>query len=117
MSVELPLLIVRIIVYSYVAGAMRLARFNCLASMPKKPGTGSDFRGIPIPMAAGFIAYPYQVPPPLIQGQIPIGFPFGIGPQGSGDLFLQVSIVIVSGDVFPVSLPPPAPFYPKYFGG
>lgn len=39
-----------------VCGAMRLARFNCLASLPKKPGTSSDFRGIPIPMAAGFIA-------------------------------------------------------------
>lgn len=39
-----------------VCGAMRLARFNCLASVPKKPGTSSDFRGIPIPMAAGFIA-------------------------------------------------------------
>ena len=39
-----------------VCGAMRLARFNCLASLPKKPGSSSDFRGIPIPMAAGFIA-------------------------------------------------------------
>ena len=39
-----------------VCGAMRLARFNCLASMPKKPGASTDFRGIPIPMAAGFIA-------------------------------------------------------------
>jgi CDP-diacylglycerol--serine O-phosphatidyltransferase len=39
-----------------VCGAMRLARFNCLASQPKKPGASSDFRGIPIPMAAGFIA-------------------------------------------------------------
>lgn len=39
-----------------VCGAMRLARFNCLASAPKKPGGSSDFRGIPIPMAAGFIA-------------------------------------------------------------
>jgi CDP-diacylglycerol---serine O-phosphatidyltransferase len=39
-----------------VCGAMRLARFNCLAAMPKKPGASSDFRGIPIPMAAGFIA-------------------------------------------------------------
>lgn len=39
-----------------VCGAMRLARFNCLAMVPKKPGSGSDFRGIPIPMAAGFIA-------------------------------------------------------------
>ena len=35
---------------------MRLARFNCLAALPKKPNASSDFRGIPIPMAAGFIA-------------------------------------------------------------
>lgn len=39
-----------------LCGAMRLARFNCLANMPKKPGDSMDFRGIPIPMAAGFIA-------------------------------------------------------------
>ena len=39
-----------------VCGAMRLARFNCLANLPKKPGASNDFRGIPIPMAAGFIA-------------------------------------------------------------
>jgi CDP-diacylglycerol--serine O-phosphatidyltransferase len=39
-----------------VCGAMRLARFNCLASLPKKPGASTDFRGLPIPMAAGFIA-------------------------------------------------------------
>jgi len=39
-----------------VCGAMRLARFNCLAALPKKPGDSNDFRGLPIPMAAGFIA-------------------------------------------------------------
>ncbi len=39
-----------------VCGAMRLARFNCLAVLPKKPGASTDFRGLPIPMAAGFIA-------------------------------------------------------------
>ena len=39
-----------------ICGAMRLARFNCLAALPKKPGASSDFRGPPIPMAAGFIA-------------------------------------------------------------
>ncbi|MGB6221875.1 CDP-diacylglycerol--serine O-phosphatidyltransferase [Haloferula sp.] len=38
-----------------LCGAIRLARFNCLAAMPKKPGADTDFRGIPIPMAAGFI--------------------------------------------------------------
>ncbi len=39
-----------------VCGAMRLARFNCLAALPKKAGASTDFRGLPIPMAAGFIA-------------------------------------------------------------
>jgi len=39
-----------------VCGAMRLARFNCLAALPKKSGGSNDFRGLPIPMAAGFIA-------------------------------------------------------------
>jgi CDP-diacylglycerol--serine O-phosphatidyltransferase len=39
-----------------ICGAMRLARFNCLAALPKKPGASTDFRGLPIPMAAGFIA-------------------------------------------------------------
>ena len=39
-----------------ICGAMRLAKFNCLAALPKKPGDSADFRGLPIPMAAGFIA-------------------------------------------------------------
>lgn len=39
-----------------LCGAMRLARFNCLAALPKREGDNGDFRGIPIPMAAGFIA-------------------------------------------------------------
>jgi CDP-diacylglycerol--serine O-phosphatidyltransferase len=39
-----------------VCGAMRLAKFNCLALLPKKAGDSGDFRGLPIPMAAGFIA-------------------------------------------------------------
>lgn len=39
-----------------VCGAMRLAKFNCLAAMPKRADDHHDFRGLPIPMAAGFIA-------------------------------------------------------------
>jgi CDP-diacylglycerol--serine O-phosphatidyltransferase len=35
---------------------MRLAKFNCLAAMPKRADDHHDFRGLPIPMAAGFIA-------------------------------------------------------------
>lgn len=36
-----------------LCGGIRLARFNCLARMGR---TSSDFQGIPIPMAAGFVA-------------------------------------------------------------
>ena len=36
-----------------LCGGIRLARFNCLARMGASSG---DFRGIPIPMAAGFVA-------------------------------------------------------------
>jgi CDP-diacylglycerol--serine O-phosphatidyltransferase len=39
-----------------LCGAIRLARFNCLAAMPKRADSSSDFRGLPIPMAAGFIS-------------------------------------------------------------
>lgn len=39
-----------------LCGAIRLARFNCLAAMPKRAGDHNDFRGLPIPMAAGFIS-------------------------------------------------------------
>ncbi len=39
-----------------VCGAMRLARFNCLAAMPQKDKKSSGyFRGCPIPAAAGVI--------------------------------------------------------------
>jgi CDP-diacylglycerol--serine O-phosphatidyltransferase len=36
-----------------LCGGIRLARFNCLA---RSGSSGGDFRGIPIPMAAGFVA-------------------------------------------------------------
>ncbi|MGB0326090.1 MAG: CDP-diacylglycerol--serine O-phosphatidyltransferase [Akkermansiaceae bacterium] len=36
-----------------LCGGIRLARFNCLARLGN---SGGDFRGIPIPMAAGFVA-------------------------------------------------------------
>ncbi len=45
------------VAFSYLlCGAMRLARFNCLAVMPEASNSNKDFLGIPIPMAAGFIA-------------------------------------------------------------
>ena len=38
-----------------ICGALRLARFNCLAAM-SKGGGGGEFLGFPIPMAAGTVA-------------------------------------------------------------
>ena len=38
-----------------IAGAFRLARFNCLSAM-NLPGAGKDFLGFPIPSAAGLVA-------------------------------------------------------------
>lgn len=38
-----------------VCGAMRLARFNCIAASGI-PGAGKDFKGFPIPAAAGLVA-------------------------------------------------------------
>jgi CDP-diacylglycerol--serine O-phosphatidyltransferase len=39
-----------------LCGAFRLAKFNCLAAIPDRDPDDNDFRGIPIPMAAGFIS-------------------------------------------------------------
>ncbi len=38
-----------------LCGAFRLARFNCLSSLPD-PGGGKEFLGFPIPAAAGLVA-------------------------------------------------------------
>lgn len=38
-----------------LCAALRLARFNCMAAMPKKEGQCSDFVGLPVPMAAGAV--------------------------------------------------------------
>ena len=38
-----------------LCGALRLARFNCIAAAPKTEHSHSDFVGLPIPMAAGAI--------------------------------------------------------------
>ncbi len=38
-----------------ICGALRLARFNCLANMPSGSG-GKEFLGFPIPAAAGLVA-------------------------------------------------------------
>ncbi len=46
----------QILAFVYLlCGAMRLARFNCVAAMREK-GVKADFNGVPIPAAAGFIS-------------------------------------------------------------
>lgn len=38
-----------------LCAALRLARFNCMASAPRKENQSSDFIGLPVPMAAGAV--------------------------------------------------------------
>ncbi|MGY8687847.1 MAG: CDP-diacylglycerol--serine O-phosphatidyltransferase, partial [Verrucomicrobiales bacterium] len=46
----------QILAFVYLlCGAMRLARFNCVAALQEK-GVSRDFNGVPIPAAAGFIS-------------------------------------------------------------
>lgn len=53
---EMPNRIGWLIAFIYLAsGALRLARYNVMSAEPNRPKT-SDFRGIPIPAAAGLIA-------------------------------------------------------------
>ncbi|MCB1225333.1 MAG: CDP-diacylglycerol--serine O-phosphatidyltransferase [Verrucomicrobiales bacterium] len=55
-SIEKPAGIGSMIAAAYlVCGAMRLARFNCIAASDEK-ATSSDFQGCPIPAAAGVIS-------------------------------------------------------------
>lgn len=39
-----------------ICGALRLARFNCLATMPTNKPAADEFSGFPIPAAAGLVA-------------------------------------------------------------
>jgi len=39
-----------------ICGALRLARFNCLATMPTNKPASDEFSGFPIPAAAGLVA-------------------------------------------------------------
>lgn len=53
---ELPARLGWMIAFVYlVCGAMRLARFNCLAAEPASANRSKDFSGFPIPAAAGLV--------------------------------------------------------------
>ena len=80
-----------------ICGAMRLARFNCLANLPKKPGQSNDFRGLPIPMAAGFIASLTFLVMNLYQNDYEIGFWKYI----LGGAMLTLSLLMISSIRYP----------------
>lgn len=80
-----------------ICGAMRLARFNCLANLPKKPEQSSDFRGLPIPMAAGFIASLTFLVMNLYQNDYEIGFWKYI----LGGAMLTLSLLMISSIRYP----------------
>lgn len=80
-----------------ICGAMRLARFNCLANLPNKPEQSSDFRGLPIPMAAGFIASLTFLVMNLYQNDYEIGFWKYI----LGGSMLTLSLLMISSIRYP----------------
>jgi len=80
-----------------VCGAMRLARFNCLANLPKREGDSGDFRGLPIPMAAGFIASLTFLIMNLYQNDYEIGFWKYI----LGGAMLGLSLLMISDIRYP----------------
>ena len=62
-----------------LCGALRLARFNCLAADPAHGGRSKDFEGFPIPAAAGVIASLTLLMLWLNEGQREIGrWKFGL---------------------------------------
>ncbi|MGA0899308.1 MAG: CDP-diacylglycerol--serine O-phosphatidyltransferase [Luteolibacter sp.] len=80
-----------------ICGAMRLARFNCLANLPRKKDASHDFRGLPIPMAAGFIASLTFLVIDLYKNDIEIGpWRFLLG-----GVMLAISILMISNVRYP----------------
>lgn len=74
-----------------LCGGIRLARFNCLA---RNGTTGGDFRGIPIPMAAGFVASLTFVMISLAEGNRSLGgWSYLLAAMILGISFLMVSNV------------------------
>ncbi len=80
-----------------ICGAMRLARFNCLANLPKKASDNNDFRGLPIPMAAGFIASLTFLIIDLYQDDVQIG-PWKYVLAGA---MLGLSLLMISSIPYP----------------
>ncbi len=80
-----------------ICGAMRLARFNCLANLPRKKDASHDFRGLPIPMAAGFIASLTFLVIDLYKNDIEIGpWRFLLG-----GVMLAISLLMISNVRYP----------------
>lgn len=80
-----------------LCAALRLARFNCMASMPKKEGQSSDFVGLPVPMAAGAIVSSMYLVIDLYRTDVDLGilkYIFAIAMVG-------ISILMMSRVIYP----------------
>ena len=84
-----------------LCAALRLARFNCMASAPRKEGQSSDFVGLPVPMAAGAVVSTMYL----------VMYLAGRAPDGSMDLgafkyvialaMAGVSVLMMSRVIYP----------------
>lgn len=80
-----------------LCAALRLARFNCMAAMPKKDGQSSDFVGLPVPMAAGAIVSSMYLVIDLYQADNELGvlkYVFAVAMVG-------ISILMMSRVLYP----------------
>lgn len=77
-----------------LCGGIRLARFNCLARIGS---ASSDFRGIPIPMAAGFVASLTFIMISFAEGQRTLGWLSYI----LAIMIIGVSLLMVSNVRYP----------------
>ncbi len=78
-----------------LCGGIRLARFNCLARIGKDDG--GEFRGIPIPMAAGFVASLTFIMISFHENQRSLGW----GSYLLAVMILGVSLLMVSNVRYP----------------
>lgn len=79
-----------------ICGALRLARFNCLAAMSQGEG-GKEFLGFPIPMAAGLVASLTM----LIMWVEDKGFVRGYWRYSLPVIMIFLSVMMVSGVKYP----------------
>ena len=82
-----------------LCAALRLARFNCMATMERKPNQSNDFVGLPVPMAAGaVVSTMYLVIDITTNRSLNISFPWQVVMTAA---MLLISLLMMSRVIYP----------------